>query len=420
MERYVPLVAWAVLATLLAVGAASVGANGPARADLTAPENGKIAFRTFDGIETVNPDGSARQVLVPGDTASGVSWSPDGSRFVFSVNQALYVADADGTDRTLLSSIPCGAFEPAWSPDGGKIAYQGCYVGEPVRFPGGDELHPIHVDIYTVNADGTARTNLTNDEDQSEDAPAWSPDGSRIAYELGNTVDGEIRVMNADGTGQGSLPTPVSGRHPAWSPDGDKIAFSTGGEIKTVNPDGSGVQTLTDPDGAFVVANPAFSPDGTKVAFEASRPSCPNCSPSSYPAPDIYAMSFDGTEQAISRWTNLTNTEDVREFAPAWQPNSAPQVEPLRPSPGATTADRTPRIKAGVTDAQSDLAKGDITLRLDGRTVPRKAFDYDRGTDRLYYVPGDRLAHGRHTARVEAEDGVGLVTTERWSFRVVR
>jgi hypothetical protein len=96
--------------------------------------------------------------------------------------------------------------------------------------------------------------------------------------------------------------------------------------------------------------------------------------------------------------------------------NTRPTITNPRPAPGSTTRDRTPSIAATVRDAQTDLAKPDIDLFVDGN---RRDFSYDRSTDRLSFVPGSRLSFGKHTVKVVADDSV-LSATKSWSFGVVR
>jgi WD40 repeat protein len=139
---------------------------------------------------------------------------------------------------------------PAWSPDGSKIAFTSNRDG--------------NLEIYVMNADGSGQANMTNTpglfgEGVQEGAPAWSPDGSKIAFDRssdsGNTFD--IFVMNADGSGLTQLTTPGGyERHPAWSPDGSKIAYesyqpldSGNFDIYVMNADGSGNTNLTDTPG---------------------------------------------------------------------------------------------------------------------------------------------------------------------------
>jgi dipeptidyl aminopeptidase/acylaminoacyl peptidase len=159
------------------------------------------------------------------------------------------------------------AAEPAWSPDGTRIAFVlstpehlGAYAGDG--------------DLYVMNADGTGLTQLT---DGLRDAhPAWSPDGERIVFvrDQGNS----LVVMNADGTGateirlHGDVFPPY--QWPAWSPEATQIAFqaspSAGVDTNGVyvtDVDGNGTAKVTpgSSDGY-----PAWSPDGTTLAYAGS------------------------------------------------------------------------------------------------------------------------------------------------------
>jgi len=118
--------------------------------------------------------------------------------------------DADGTNREKLTDrLWCAS--PAWSPDGSRIAFV-------VMDPEEGMKH-----IRVVDPDGGNMARLTEEGDSVD--PAWSPDGSQIAF-AGLTDDGvDILVMDADGGNLRRLTTDGSGSEPSWSPDGERIAF---------------------------------------------------------------------------------------------------------------------------------------------------------------------------------------------------
>ena len=77
-----------------------------------------------------------------------------------------------------------------------------------------------------MNADGTNPVNVSNNS-ATDWMPAWSPDGSRLAFIAGRDADFELYTMNADGSGQTRLTThPGSDLSPSWSPDGTRITYN--------------------------------------------------------------------------------------------------------------------------------------------------------------------------------------------------
>ncbi len=128
-------------------------------------------------------------------------------------------------------------------------------------------------EIYLISPDGSGRTRLTNSPGY-DDAPAFSPDGQRIAFTCERDGNLDICVMNADGSASARL-TDSAGKDafPAWSPDGEHIAFMSDRdgnfEVCVMNADGSEETNLTN--NAAFDGHPAWSPDGQWIAFLSDR-----------------------------------------------------------------------------------------------------------------------------------------------------
>ena len=99
----------------------------------------------------------------------------------------------------------------------------------------------------------------------------------------------------------------------------------------------------------------------------------------------------------------------------AGQPNESPTVTQPRPRDGSTTRDRTPAVSAVVRDSATDLRAADVRLTVDG--VVRAGAVYHPATDRLTWT-STRLALGRHTVKVRAQDAQSATTVRTWHFRV--
>lgn len=158
-------------------------------------------------------------------------------------------------------------------------------------------------EVYVMNADGTGAARLTTDP-ADDITPAFSPDASKIAFWTLRSGTGDIYVMDADGSNETNLTnTPDPEFEPAFSPDGSKIAYArnpgVASDIFTMNADGSSPTNLTN--NPAIDTDPAFSPDGTKIAFARSPG-------------NVFVMNADGSGQ-----TALTNTG--LDGAPSFSPD---------------------------------------------------------------------------------------------------
>ncbi len=245
------LVVSAALFGVLVLGAANAAGPSP---------NGVIAYVAEDGIRVVEPDGTADRLLASAATAGvwspdgtklailinrrvrfhvlssdggslhanslneetggggggyGLAWAPDGRRIVYHSRAGLVTFNVDGSDRRLLVSERAG--EPAWSPDGGTIAF--------ASFNRGGMLS---VDL--IDADGQNRRPLLDVEgDTHRSTPSWSPDGSRIA--VTNTTRGvsRIEIIEVATKERRIVAFGPHDKSPVWSPDGRFIAFQADG-----------------------------------------------------------------------------------------------------------------------------------------------------------------------------------------------
>ncbi len=211
----------------------------------------------------------------------------------------LYVAGADGSGMVRLTR---GAVAPAWSPDGARLAFaEGMGIG-------------------VMDADGAGRSRVTENPDAGP--PVWSPDGAMIAFVA--TEEDALYVIRPDGAvltklPGASLPTGsagdrgFAGQPPAWSPDGTTLAVvswgfrGVGDTIHAVQADGSGLTTLVQDAGD--VCGPAWSPSGDKLAFAAEA--------------GLFVANADG-----SRATNLTpglafDLGGGEGCGPDWSPDGA-------------------------------------------------------------------------------------------------
>jgi Tol biopolymer transport system component len=239
-----PLCASFVAAVLLAVGAAVIVSGVPAQAAFPGT-NGKIAFLSdrdhYHGndIFVMEPDGSGLTNLTAGMGIRGApnaAWSADGEKIAFAaatfmvdhMESDIYTMNADGSAKTNLTNDAATNWgRLSWFPSGNRIAYSSV-----------SDLDRAQSELYVLylGPDGglVDRVKLTNTANYSEEDPAVSPDGTRIAFARydPDSLRYDVYIMKAEPQSPTNRPKrltagPGGGNLPDWSPDGTQITFST-------------------------------------------------------------------------------------------------------------------------------------------------------------------------------------------------
>jgi TolB protein len=224
-------------------------------------------------------DGSGVVDLTPSSDGEDGHWSPDGTRIAFTSyrdgDAEIYLMNPDGSGVIRLTSNPADDTEPTWSPDGQRIAFVSTRTGGS--------------NVYVMNADGSGVRSLTGVAGGFE--PSWSPDGTTIAFSRVvrlckfDVCLADVFIIPAAGGTASNVTRSPSGQayDPAWSPDGSRIAYSQDRQIYTVRPDGTDKARISQDPAAQDIA-PVWSPDGSKLAFTRYLENS-----------EIFVMNADGT-----------------------------------------------------------------------------------------------------------------------------
>jgi Tol biopolymer transport system component len=332
---------------LLAVTASAVGcgssSHGPEKAKRSAAPpapalGGRIAFRryfndqqTTGAVFTIDPDGShERQLTHPpaGVLDDQPAWSPDGRRVAFTRCKdggvcSAYVVDADGSGahpvvscaggKVLTRTCPDTA-DVAFAPDGKHLLLTAAWGS--VKSGGGeDQIQNSQIRMVDLRGHTTRALVTLSRWHGDADWGTLSPDGRMLAYELNVSLAGRhtIMVVNLASGGQRRvIPWKLRGGDGVqWSRDGSRLLFRShedgheDSDYYTVRPDGSGLARLTRFKDQSIYSA-AWSPDGKWIVFAKTGRGF---------LPDLFVMKADGT--AVRQVTRTPAWDSAPDWGPA-------------------------------------------------------------------------------------------------------
>lgn len=224
--------------------------------------------------------------LMPASPAHA-TFPGENGRIVFSTDWSppsqVYSIRPDGTGLRQLTHVTkgAGATSPAWSPDGTRIAFD------------------YHKHIWVMKGDGSGQTQITTGEGFRDRHAAWSPDGTRIVFSHCDISLGFRAYCDIDAIDvvEGNATTLLAGNWiydwPRYSPDGSRIVFSGDRDgyicaVWEMEADGGNPERLTDP--AMQATHPDWSPDGEQIVFST------HCL---LPGGRVWTMDPDGSDRRL-------------------------------------------------------------------------------------------------------------------------
>lgn len=202
----------------------------------------------------------------------------------------LYVQRTDGVAVRQLTNDAASEVQPAFSPDGQRIAFASNRAGD--------------WDIWVIHIDGTNAVQVTSGPGDDLH-PSWSPDGQRLVYCRRGPQDGSWGLWIVNATAGGGRQFIGNGLFPEWSPKGDVIAYQRARQrgsrwfslwTLTLVEGEPRFPTEIAASGDVAMITPTFSPDGRMLAYTAMRsaPTLETGSTSGSISSDIWIVSLDG------------------------------------------------------------------------------------------------------------------------------
>jgi Tol biopolymer transport system component len=212
--------------------------SGDAGGASYSPDGTQLVFDQGGSVVVSGVDAKRRRVIAR--NAYGAAWSPDGSRLLYADDNAAWVVDLATGRRLHVAGGKGDYFEtPGWSADGAKIIFPRARSGRK------------RYELWEMNWNGSGKTRLTSRSGtvSDDECPVESPDGTQIAFTRSSDRRSDLMLLDEHGVRTLVAGGGTGGGCPAWSRDGSVIAFGKScGEwvrLSIIRPDGSGQRRLT-------------------------------------------------------------------------------------------------------------------------------------------------------------------------------
>ena len=217
----------------------------------------KIGYNSPDGFSIVDIDTGSSTLITDMTLTMGQMaysyFSPDGTRIVYNTDEGFYLSDVMGRGPVEMSRLNTSSF-PLWASDSSRIVYR-LYLDSEHRY-----------ELYVADADGSNRRLLSEEVRSTSASPSWSPDSVHLAYGIGSGAAGADRrivIADVESGAQTRIDHGLVSTLWFWSPDGANIAYEDKVGLSVANASGEDRRPIA----TLYWAHPFWSPDGSRVAF---------------------------------------------------------------------------------------------------------------------------------------------------------